>query len=395
MMACKYAAAVFLTQIFGNIITTAAIATRSFSYVDEDLVQVPGAVRASQMPHGLQLLQLHQARKSPAAQELVDEDTEADDSAGEEEDSGDEEAEGDGSTGSAEEADNEDSDDKEAEADDSAAPEEAGESQIPHQLVMTAKEASLDQMSQAVQDNVKQMLANSPGVRLRWLSDANCTAYIQQNYDADLIKIFKGEPRGSYRGDICRAAVLAKEGGFYLDLDVQMKVPISKLVDKHTTFASVLASDHTVLNAVVAAAPGNPVLLETLEQIRRWYHHKAGLDHKQWMGPETMLLGLRSVVDKECNGQKISPEAGLQWQCGSQVFRFYEEKELMCLLHANDECPQIRLSSDFTGLKFGIFEPGTHRQLIGWPRFANCTGWGCGAGGWDVRSTGTANKTAS
>lgn len=26
--------------------------------------------------------------------------------------------------------------------------------------------------------------------------------------------------RGSYRSDVCRAAVLAREGGFYTDLDV-------------------------------------------------------------------------------------------------------------------------------------------------------------------------------
>lgn len=26
--------------------------------------------------------------------------------------------------------------------------------------------------------------------------------------------------RGSYRSDVCRAAILAKEGGFYTDLDV-------------------------------------------------------------------------------------------------------------------------------------------------------------------------------
>lgn len=28
------------------------------------------------------------------------------------------------------------------------------------------------------------------------------------------------DARGSYRSDVCRAAVLAREGGFYTDLDV-------------------------------------------------------------------------------------------------------------------------------------------------------------------------------
>jgi len=252
---------------------------------------------------------------------------------------------------------------------------------------MTAKQASLDQMPQAVQDNVKQMLANSPGVRLRWLSDADCAAYIQQHYDAELSNMFRGEPRGSFRGDICRAAVLTKEGGFYLDLDVQLKVPINKLADENTTFASSFAEDLTVLNAVIAAAPGNPVLLETLNQIRKWYKNEAGLDHTHWMGPETMLHGLRSVVDKECKGHGISPEAGLAWSCGSQVFRFYQESKLLCF-SPSPECPPERANSDFDGLKYGLFTPGTERQLIGWSRFASCSSWGCGAGGSDIRGKG-------
>jgi len=270
-----------------------------------------------------------------------------------------------------------------------AADTQSPSSPIPQQLVMTAKQASLEDMPQTVQDNVKHMLAESPGVTLRWLSDADCATYIHDHYDDELSKMFKAEGRGSFRGDICRAAVLAREGGFYLDLDVQMNVPIIDLVDDQTTFASSFTEDHRVLNAVIATRPGNPVIVETLSQIRKWYRHEA--PHTNWMGPETMLRALKLVLRKDCNGQKISPKAGLEWKCGEQVFRFYQEQKLECSLRGSLECPSSRAQSSFDGLHFGLFVPGPSRQLVGWPRFAACSDWGCGAGGWEVR----AGKVAS
>lgn len=265
-------------------------------------------------------------------------------------------------------------------------------SPIPHQLVMTAKQASLSEMSQAVQDNVKRMLTDSPEMHLRWLSDTDCAAYIHEHYDTELSNMFKGERRGSFRGDICRSAVLAQEGGFYLDLDVQLYVPVTELVDDSTTFASSFTADNRILNAVIATRPGNPVMLETLDQIRKWYRNE--VTRTNWMGPETMLRALRSVVDKECKGHSIDPSTGLEWKCGPQVFRFYQEQPLRCDLEGSAECPPARAQSSFEGLRYGLFTPGDERRLVAWPRFASCSDWGCGAGGWDVRTGAVASAAA-
>ena len=54
--------------------------------------------------------------------------------------------------------------------------------------------------------------------------------YVRQHFDDDLAEIYNAEHAGQFRGDICRAAVLAQEGGFYADLDLEPAVPFRSLV---------------------------------------------------------------------------------------------------------------------------------------------------------------------
>lgn len=258
---------------------------------------------------------------------------------------------------------------------------------IPRQLVLTAKQASLAEMPAPVQGNVQRMLALSPGIRLRWLGDVDCRSYIREHFDPELQRMFETELRGSFRGDICRACVLAREGGFYLDLDVQLRVPLDQLAGANTTFVSVYTEDESILNAVLAAAPGSEIMLEAVRQIRAWYRyevpHSDAQTSSEWMGPVTMLRAVREVVRRDCTGQSLHPEASLEWQCGPHVLRLYEEHGLRCSLRGSEECPPRRAESDFPGVRFGIFTPYPERRLVAWPRFESCAQWGCASGGWD------------
>ncbi|CAK0866421.1 unnamed protein product, partial [Prorocentrum cordatum] len=111
---------------------------------------------------------------------------------------------------------------------------------IPLQLVMTAKAGGVDDLPPKQRDNVRETLALNPELTLRFLTDEDCRGFISKNYEPDLLSAFDNEKHGSYRGDICRAAVIAIEGGFYADLDVQFRVPFVKMVDEGTTFMSAL-----------------------------------------------------------------------------------------------------------------------------------------------------------
>jgi len=259
---------------------------------------------------------------------------------------------------------------------------------IPRQLVLTAKAANLASLPPPVQRNIRRTLALSPGIRLRFLGDADCKAYIHAHFDSELQQIFAEEIRGSFRGDICRACVLAREGGFYLDLDVQLHVPLERLVDGNTTFAAAFTEDAAILNAIMAAAPENEVMVEALRQIRAWYRyevsHEDAYTPSQWLGPVTMLRALREVARKACNanGRSLQRQT-LQWDCGNHAFRLYEEHSLDCFSNTTEECPSTRAFSEFAGVKFGIFTPWPDHRVVAWPRFEECSDWGCSAGGWD------------
>lgn len=255
---------------------------------------------------------------------------------------------------------------------------------IPHQLVMTAKQRSIDELKPRMRANVRRTLQLNPGLKLRFLStDTDCRKFISENYGGDLLSNYDGETRGAYRGDLCRAAVIALEGGFYADLDMEFKVPFSSMVDNATTFMSAFAKDCDLLNAVFAAERGSEVMQSTLAAIHTWYkvgHAKHPPEHL--MGPATLMRGLQNVSRHYCPDVRVlskGPHVPFRVTCGPrQQFRLYREQGLKCKGAGADskECPPGR-KKGFEGRQFGIFEPGPERHLVAYSRFESCSSWGC------------------
>merc|ERR1719230_1168655 len=130
-----------------------------------------------------------------------------------------------------------------------------------------------------------------------------------------------------------------------------------------------------------------------MNEIRRWYrkevppHKNQDNSSSLLMGPVTMLRGLQRMVSAECpqsNLMEHNPE--LEWVCGPDVIRLYEEKAIVCKNTSTAECPLVRWSAPFVGARFGLFAPGPERLIIGWSRFSGCDAWGCHAGGKDLTS---------
>mmetsp|Transcript_71827 Transcript_71827/g.166163 ORF Transcript_71827/g.166163 Transcript_71827/m.166163 type:complete len:334 (-) Transcript_71827:74-1075(-) len=278
-------------------------------------------------------------------------------------------------------------------------------SRIPRQIVLTSKQSSVEGLPRAVQANLKHTLELDPDLQMRWLDDTACAEYLQAHYGRRFAERLRNETRGSFRGDLCRAAVLFREGGFYTDLDVQFRVPLSSLVDNETTFMAAFTADGAILNALVAAEPHNAIMAATLRELRRWYdgetpNHANEEDRttNEWMGPVTMLRGLRDVMQEHCPGvvleeRRLHPK----WDCGAQRLKFYDELELNCFSDDSEvECPPARANSNFAGTRIGLFVPtasaNDKRVLVAWPRFEACEGWGCNSGGWEVAGADVAKE---
>jgi hypothetical protein len=264
---------------------------------------------------------------------------------------------------------------------------------------MTGKPDSLEEMPEAIQNNVHKTLAlnsKSPQpLTLRWFGDTACRKYIKQNYDDELLGFFDHAKVGAYRSDICRAAVLYKEGGFYLDVDLEMAVPVSDLADQTTTFASAFTKENNdVFNAVIVTVPRSEIMEETLKQIRKWFRSKT--EPKGLMGTQTMFLGMQDATHKSCNVTNLMDKKKVsKWTCGQHVIRMYEENDLNCFPDDKDpnkdtwlrECPEARRNSNQYGMRLGLFPAGAEvfvdRPIFGWSRYSACTNTdnGCGTGG--------------
>lgn len=266
------------------------------------------------------------------------------------------------------------------------------ELKIPLQLVLTAKEGTLDDLPRKQRANVERTLALNPELVVRFLNDKACEEFIDRNYGDELSNAFKHETVGYFRGDICRAAVIAIEGGFYADLDVQFKVPFSEMVDSGTTFMSAFDSFCNLWNAIFAAEPQSTVMHAVIDSMKSWYN--GTMDTSGLMGTKTFYDGLNKVVKRDCLNKgrgsgdvHFKARRKLQFQCGNHnQFRLYREMPLDCgsnkTKRDTEECPDARVNG-FWGLRFGIYEPGvvngagTTGKLVGWSRFEDCSYFGC------------------
>mmetsp|Transcript_41195 Transcript_41195/g.84729 ORF Transcript_41195/g.84729 Transcript_41195/m.84729 type:complete len:337 (+) Transcript_41195:77-1087(+) len=256
---------------------------------------------------------------------------------------------------------------------------------IPQQLVLTSKDGSIASLPSPVQRNVRHTLALNPWFSVRWLGDIECERYLVEHYNhTDLPHYFANEKRGSYRSDVCRAAVLAREGGFYTDLDVEMKWTFEDLAGEATTFLASFSEDGSVLNAMMGTVANSSFMQEMLQQLAAWYRGEPVAERfgttSEWMGPVAALAALKAVTARDCPGKELQDVEGAEIPCGPHVVRMFQERALPCWLPEDPDCPPLRYNNYFDGVRYGIYVPSG--PLVAWPRFANCTDWGCDAGGW-------------
>ncbi|CAE7552747.1 Itch [Symbiodinium microadriaticum] len=233
---------------------------------------------------------------------------------------------------------------------------------IPQQLVLTSKDGSIASLPSPVQRNVRHTLALNPWFSVRWLGDIDCERYLVEHYNhTDLPHYFANEKRGSYRSDVCRAAVLAREGGFYTDLDVEMKWTFEDLAGEATTFLASFSEDGSVLNAMMGTVANSSFMQEMLQQLVAWYRGEPVAERfgttSEWMGPVAALAALKAVTARDCPGKELQDVEGAEIPCGPHVVRMFQERALPCWLPEDPDCPPLRYNNYFDGVRYGIYVP--------------------------------------
>jgi len=260
-------------------------------------------------------------------------------------------------------------------------PDSTWTSAVTPQLLLMSKANSFLELPNSAQANAAAILSRSPGVQLRWMGDKGCRSYLQAHYDRELVDFYTSEDRAQYKRDLCRTAVLLREGGFYADLDVELQAPLGDLINSKTSFMSVYSErSHSALKVLMAAKKGSPVLEATLMEMRKWYRHsdlrqtlKSDETSEDQMGPLALLRGIRHAVREHCPGSVVGANMAAELKCGEESFQFHRERSLDCKGNA-DTCAGGRATSSLEDHRLGLFQAGAEAKspLIGYSRGAWC-----------------------
>lgn len=269
---------------------------------------------------------------------------------------------------------------------------------IPRTLIFASTKPanfpSVDALLEPLRSNVRKNIALNPGFEVEWYDDARCTEYFRKNY-ADgrrLAEVFAAVARGAHRSDLCRTAVLAKQGGFVVDLDVELVAPLARVAARQTALMTAWSAGgepgccaHALLNGFLGAAPGNAVLSAMLNRMEQT---AAELSPGQNWGPVMLLDALEETV-RRCDGAMPSWTSSTDTSVCGKPTRILKEVHF---LDQQSEVPESALPSvlslaraehrysSFDGDRYVLIDPTAlgDGAVAGFSRFSECKGWGCG-----------------
>lgn len=188
------------------------------------------------------------------------------------------------------------------------------DSLIPKKIFQTWKSRYV---SPAIYQHLQQVIANNPDYDYYFFGDDECRAYLSQYYSLEYLQAFDDLIPGAFKADFWRYAILAREGGVYIDVDLVLTKPLSTIIPRDASFVSVkdrssFSSKTAIYQAFIACTPYHPfmnvTLSETLYNVQTHYFGESCLGIT---GPITMgnamakYLMADSFIAGEYSGEGI------------------------------------------------------------------------------------------
>jgi len=169
-----------------------------------------------------------------------------------------------------------------------------GSDKIPWRLFFCSKFASISDLPLRARMNMQKTLDLNPGIPVSWMDDTACRNYMIEMGESELVTLFDRALSGKYRSDLCRTLALYHRGGYYVDGDLELKIPFVQLVDSNTTFLSSWAVDGDLLNAFIGVEKKSPIMKATLEVMKQVDDSHALSKHPGLVARSTMEGGEQS-----------------------------------------------------------------------------------------------------
>ena len=132
---------------------------------------------------------------------------------------------------------------------------------IPRLLFQTTN----SKVPEKVLQNIKKYASD---YKHRIFSDDDCVQFLDESFP-DLVSTWKTLPDGAHKADLFRYAILLKHGGVYIDIKMQLLVPLSSIVNHNRREIVTIQSwqPDAIFQAFVAAPAGASIFRDLLQNI--------------------------------------------------------------------------------------------------------------------------------
>lgn len=137
---------------------------------------------------------------------------------------------------------------------------------IPKIIYQSWKTKKLDPK---MEENVSKLRSMNPEYEYALFDDDDCRMYLLDNFGENYANAFDSLIPGAFKCDFWRYAILYKQGGVYIDIDMVPEKPLSEILKDSYEFVSVVDRPWHgmtgIYQAFLACVPGHPILLTSLE----------------------------------------------------------------------------------------------------------------------------------
>jgi mannosyltransferase OCH1-like enzyme len=122
-------------------------------------------------------------------------------------------------------------------------------------------------MKKTIEKNTKM----NPEFNFYIYDDKACRDFIIANLDPEVVDAFDTLIPGAYKSDLWRYCVLYKKGGVYMDIKMECKLPLVKLINANPITLVQDIPHYTITNGIwngfMIYPPGNPIFMSCINSI--------------------------------------------------------------------------------------------------------------------------------
>ena len=127
-----------------------------------------------------------------------------------------------------------------------------------------------------VSDKIKNnLLLLNPSYKYYFFTEKECLKYIETHFPSQIVDTFHNLKKPAHKSDLFRYCFLYREGGIYIDVDLEFKVPCDYIISNaNSSFISAIGahSNHNFgecTNGLIFTEPSNDIFLHLINFIIR------------------------------------------------------------------------------------------------------------------------------